>query len=385
MAFSKGLGIANKILSAVATITAVLIVAFALYMIYENAYLQHRAYSSTSIQYKPDVKEETVSVEDLMANIPEAIGWITLDNTHIDYPIVQGEDNLYYASRDIYQDPSLTGAIYLQTQNASDFTESYNLLYGHHMDNGAMFGDLTKYLDPDFFSSHLTGTLVTSKEVFDIEAISVVQTDAYEDALYDITFMDWNGYTSNVLNNGNIMVVNQNNNVTYADKFLVLSTCEGAATDGRILLICKLIETQKEVEPVITPASDAGQVIVKKGDSGKNGGGWALLDLCCLIVTFLTVIPYLMDRDDKKKDQSEQEKKKKRSNKKVVGLLFNVVMTIISLVIFIIYEDMRQPMIIKDKCTPWMLIILAAAVLAEELLLRRKKKDKDKGVETANV
>ena len=361
-----------------ATITSVSIMAFSGYMIYENAYLQHRAFSSASIQYKPDLQEETVSIDELMSNIPDAVGWITMDETHIDYPVVHGKDDLFYASRDIYQQPSLTGAIYLQAKNAGDFAESYNLLYGHHMDNGAMFGDLTKYLDPGFFNSHLTGTLVTSKEVFDIEVISVIETDAYEDATYGITSMDWNGYTANILNNSNITVVNTNSAVTSADKFLVLSTCEGAATDGRILLICKLKETQKTVDPVVTQApdqDDAGRVIVKTGDPGRYGG-WALLNLCCLLLTVMTVIPYLLDMSDKKKE---------KTIRNYAGPLINIVLAIAALVLFITHENMKQPMIMKDKYTPWMLIILGIALVAEELFSRRKKDDEEEGEETADV
>jgi len=379
MAFSKTLKIANMVLSAVATVTSVSIMAFSGYMIYENTYLQNRAFSSASIQYKPDTKEDTVSIDELMSNIPDAVGWITMDSTHIDYPIVQGEDDLFYASRDIYQQPSLTGAIYLQAANAGDFTESYNLLYGHHMDNGAMFGDLTKYLDPAFFNSHLAGTLVTSKEVFDIEVISVVKTDAYETAVYSTTSMDWNSYTATILNNSNIKVVNQNSAVTSADRFLVLSTCEGTATDGRILLICKLNDTQKSVDPVVTPKlkkDSSGRVIVKTGDAGRFGSGWSLLNLCCLILTFMTVFPYLMDMLDKKKE---------KSIKGIIGPMVNIVMVIIALWIFITYENMKTPMILKDKYTPWMLIILGIALVAEEFFARRKKKDEEAGEETADV
>ena len=379
MAFSKTLKIANKVLSAVATVTSVSIMAFSGYMIYENTYLQNRAFSSAYIQYKPELNEETVSVDELMSNIPDAVGWITMDDTHIDYPVVHGNDDLYYANRDIYQQPSLTGAIYLQAKNAGDFAESYNLLYGHHMDNGAMFGDLTKYLDQGFFSSHLTGTLVTSKEVLDVEVISVVETDAYEDAVYGITSLDWNGYTNNILNNNNIVVVNTNSAVKSAEKFLVLSTREGAATDGRILLICKLKETQKTVDPVVTQAPDedhAGRAIVKTGDSQRYGSGWALLNLCCLILTIMTVIPCLMDMTDKKKEKTPG---------RFAGPIVGILLAIAALVIFITYENMTQPMVMKDKYTPWMLIILGIALVSEEFFARRKKNEEKEGEETADV
>ena len=137
MAFASVLKIANTILSSVATATAVSVMAFSGYMLYENQYVQNRAYGSSMIQYKPQVQGDVVSIDALLANIPDAAGWITIDDTHIDYPIVQGLDDVYYANHDVYQAASLTGSIYIQAKNSNDFSDSYTLLYGHHMDNGS--------------------------------------------------------------------------------------------------------------------------------------------------------------------------------------------------------------------------------------------------------
>ena len=101
MAFASALKIANSIVSAVATITSVSIMAFSGYMIYETQYVQGKAYGAQAIEYKPVVEDDTVSVEGLLDNIPDAVGWITMDGTHIDYPVVQGEDNLFYANHDV--------------------------------------------------------------------------------------------------------------------------------------------------------------------------------------------------------------------------------------------------------------------------------------------
>ncbi|MBO4688548.1 MAG: class B sortase [Clostridiales bacterium] len=393
------LKIANSILSGVATITSVSIMAFSGYMIYENAYVSNRAFGAESLNYKPDVQEETVSIEALLANIPDAIGWITIDGTHIDYPIVKGPDDVYYASRDVNKDPSLTGAIYMQAKNQGDFSETYSLLYGHHMDNGAMFGDLSKYEETGFFDSHLTGTLVTLEDVYEIEVISLVETDAYEQAIYGITSLDWEGYNGTILNNGNIELINRNSAVTSADKFLVLSTCEGVATDGRLLLICRLTDTDKAVRPTPeptpapsedgtptpTPAGGTGK-LVKTGDSG-DGAGWALLNLCCLILTITMLLPYFFEKLEKrsKDDEEENQEEKVTTFKNYVGPVANVILAIAAVVIFVLYENMKLPMILKDRYTPWMLIILGIALATEEICSRLKKKENELGEEVADV
>ncbi len=380
MAFASVLKIVNSILSGVATVTAVSVMAFSGYMLYEDNYIQNKAYGMQSIDYKPIVTEDSVSVDELLDNIPDARGWITMDGTHIDYPVVQGPDDLYYVNRDEYGNPSLSGSIYLQAKNQPDFSDSYNLLYGHHMDNGAMFGDLTNFIDAEYFNSHLTGTLVTLKEAYSIDVVSLVRTDAYEKALYDRTSLDWDEYESEILQNENIEVIRTNPAITSAEKFIVLSTCEGVSTDGRILLICRLVSTGKQVDPTPTPKpgdptptpkpdQKGTAPIVKTGDPRNDGMGWALLNLCCLILTATTILPYVFESGGKKKKQTKM--------KNYIGPFANVILAIVAAYVFFTYENMKLPMIMKDRYTPWMLIILGVALASEEICSRRKKKDKN--------
>lgn len=368
MSFASVLKVANTVLSTVTTAVAVAVMAFSGYMIYENAYVQNRAYAAQYIDYKPVTQGNVISIEAPLENIPDFVGWVTMDDTHIDYPVVQGEDDLYYVNRDVYKNPSLSGSIYLQAKNKSDFSDTYNLLYGHHMDNGAMFGDLTMYLNKEFFDSHLTGTLVTTKEEYTLDVVSSIRTDAYEPAVYDRTSMDWDGYVKTILNNDNIEVVNTNPAITSADKFLVLSTCEGVSTDGRILLICRMVKTEKSVEPtpdpsVVTPTPRAP--IVKTGDPRYESASWAFLNLCCLILTLIAVLPYIFNIGNKEDEETR--------NRNYFGPIINVILAIVALVIFMTYENMKLPMAMRDRYTPWMLIILALALVCEEICTRKKK------------
>ena len=399
MTFAKILKFANTIVSAVATVISMSIMAFAGYMIYENTSIQQTAYGTQNLQYKPQEDGDCVSVDDLLANITDAVGWITMDDTHIDYPVVQGTDDLFYASHDVNKDQSLTGAIYMQAKNKGDFSQSYNLLYGHHMDNGAMFGDLTNYLKSDYFNSHLTGKLTTPSKVYDITVISVVKTDAYEDSVYGITSLDWDGYQNNILGNDNIQVVNTNPKVKDADKFLVLSTCEGGATNGRVLLICKITPAKQHVEPDVptptptTPPSPTsaggatpvpthsdptstptptprGGAVPRTGDKSPYGTGWSLLNLCCLILTVLAVMPYILN------SSADRKRSAGKTARDYVGPVTNIALAVMAVIIFLMFENMRLPMIFNDKYTPLMMVILGIAVISEEIASRRMKKNK---------
>ena len=104
------------------------------------------------VEYKPDEEEGlSYNFSQLMAMNPDVCGWIVMDHTGIDYPIVQGEDNFEYLDKDALGNPEISGSIFLDWQNNRKFTDPYMVLMGHHMQAGKMFGDLDKYSDETFF------------------------------------------------------------------------------------------------------------------------------------------------------------------------------------------------------------------------------------------
>ena len=112
--------------------------------------------------------------------------WLTIDDSSIDYPIMQGKDDLYYASHDAFGESSITGAIYLAAANSADFSDNYNIIYGHHMDNKAMFGALDNYRDKTFFDAHRKGVIALGSGSFDLTVFAAIETDAYESLIYTI-------------------------------------------------------------------------------------------------------------------------------------------------------------------------------------------------------
>ena len=111
------------------------------YMSAKSAFL-----SDDLLSYKPQQGEgANPSLEDLMAINKDVAGWITIDDTHIDYPVVQGKDDMEYINKDVYGEFSLSGSIFLSCMNKKDFSDNYNLVYGHHMANGGMFGDVVSF------------------------------------------------------------------------------------------------------------------------------------------------------------------------------------------------------------------------------------------------
>ena len=180
--------IGNFILSLMAVCMMIVMLAYGGYSLWDNYMINSGAFlTSDLLKYKPPENsdaEDNLSLEELMALNPETRGWLTIDGTHIDYPVVQGEDDMKYVNTDIYGEFSLSGAIFLSCINSPDFSDHYNLMYGHHMDNGGMFGDVMEFVETDHFQSHETGTLYLPHKTYGITLFACIQADAYDRIIY---------------------------------------------------------------------------------------------------------------------------------------------------------------------------------------------------------
>ena len=85
-------------------------------------------------------------------------GWLTVDGTNIDYPVMQGKDNNSYLNTDPFGNYSLTGSIFLDSRSSPDFSDEYSVVYGHHMDYGKMFGALDDFLNEKYLKQHSSGS-----------------------------------------------------------------------------------------------------------------------------------------------------------------------------------------------------------------------------------
>ena len=92
------------------------------------------------------------------------VGWLTVDGTSIDYPVMQGGNNLTFLNRNPYGEFSLSGSIFLDSRNSPDFSDEYSIIYGHHMAYGKLFGALDAFLDETYTSSHRSRTLLIGRD-----------------------------------------------------------------------------------------------------------------------------------------------------------------------------------------------------------------------------
>jgi sortase B len=168
-----------------------------------------------------------------------------VDDTSIDYPVVQGSTNLAYINEDVFGEFSITGSIFLDSQNSNDFTDPYSLLYGHHVEGNIMFGQLPQFLEDDFFESHKTGTLFGTNFNYKIEWFACLLTDAYDSAVFSTSTYQSEGDLSSLLPYLKENATQYRDlGVKASDRVIALSTCETATTDGRILLFGRMTQLQ---------------------------------------------------------------------------------------------------------------------------------------------
>ena len=145
-----------RVLVTVSLLLGLILIIFGGYSIYEQLYTQNRAFSTGGLKAS-EVQSIEVQ-ENLATQNKDYRGWLQIDGTKIDYPVMQDGNELYYAYRDSEGNFSPTGSIYMSAYNKSDLSDDYIVIYGHHMASGGMFGDLDKFLDKDFFDNHTGGT-----------------------------------------------------------------------------------------------------------------------------------------------------------------------------------------------------------------------------------
>jgi sortase B len=164
-----------------------------------------------------------------------------VDGTGIDYPVVQGENNLEYINKDIYGEFSLSGSVFLDYRNAPDFSDFYSLLYAHHMEGNVMFGELPNFQEAAYFQAHPQGILYTPEQTFEITWFACIATDAYDTNVFCPVNYVTEESRENLLDYLSQKAVQYRElDLSDGDQILGLSTCSDTSTNGRVLLFGKL-------------------------------------------------------------------------------------------------------------------------------------------------
>ena len=180
---------------------------------------------------------------------PDLVGWLRIEGTGIDLPVVQTPgDNEYYLRRGFDKVYSLAGSLFLDENCRITSPSTANwLIYGHNMSDGSMFGQLDKYAEESFYREHPTFEFDTLYEEMQWQIVAVIRTQVGADDLPYYTFFDasserdWQAKYQAVMD---LALYDTGVTAQYGDQLLTLSTCgtTSSTTDKRLAVIAKRID-----------------------------------------------------------------------------------------------------------------------------------------------
>jgi len=192
----------------------------------------------------PDILDE---YKTLYAKNKKLIGWLKIDDTNIDYPVMQTSNNEYYLDHNYNQEYDKNGSLFLD-RDCSIYPRSTNLIiYGHHMKSGNMFGNLQKYAKESYGKEHAIIQFDTIYEKAAYQVMYVFRSQVYnnDEAVFKyyqfIEANSENEFSYYMEEMSKISLYDTGVTASYGDSLITLSTCDNSQTDGRFVVVAKKI------------------------------------------------------------------------------------------------------------------------------------------------
>ena len=216
----------------------------------------------------------SVNWDALRAVNPDVVAWVYIPDTDVSYPIVHRDgDDSHYLTHDFNGNTrNVIGAEYgcvmLSGENAGDFSDAVNVIYGHNMANGSMFALLARFTDSATFNAHRTFYLLTPAGNYELTSFAV---DRVPGSSTDIVIPNPGDVTAYVQARLDASTVTPDPAAPAAseiDKVFAFSTCDAPDNSYRIITFCSVTDYQ----PVGTGADDTGAAQVDEGDIANVEG-----------------------------------------------------------------------------------------------------------------
>lgn len=227
---------------------------------YYDSHKQAKIYDSLAeiVDKTPDDTSEVMNYPGDKTFIPEyqelylenndMVGWLKIEDTKINYPVMQSKDNPnFYLKHGFDKKYTNYGCPYVQENCDMEQPSDNIVIYGHNMNDGSMFARLMKFKDKSFWENHKTISFdtLTDRQTYEVLAVfkTVVYTDSSDSFKYyhfvnAETPEDFSAYVDKCKK---LSLYDTDVTAEYGDKLLTLSTCEYSRTNGRLVVVAKLI------------------------------------------------------------------------------------------------------------------------------------------------
>lgn len=187
-------------------------------------------------------------VKELQQENTDVKGWIRIENTNINYPLLQTTDNDYYLTHNYKKENSSYGSIFINHKSNIKDNNSNTIIYGHNMKNNQMFTDLLKYEDKQFYEEHPTIKIVTDENEEEYEIIYTFKSRVFYQDEKNVfryyqyyNFENENKYNEYINNCKEIQLYDTGKTATYGECLITLITCEYSQENGRMVIVAKKI------------------------------------------------------------------------------------------------------------------------------------------------
>lgn len=239
---------AGQVISNIILVLAVGVFLFSGYKLYgifseyNKGVTEYKNIQEIVIQEKETEAEEevpsfVVDFDTLKGINPDTVAWIRFDEpSQISYPVVRGLDNNKYLKTTFEGNTNASGAIFVDVENAGDFTDKNTFVYGHNMKNGSMFGQLRKYKTQEFCAQNPFFYIYTpdgEEAVYQIFAVSIVKDTSRSYQKYYANEEDFLDYISYIRQGA---LYSTEVEIGADDQIVSLSTCTNVRDDERLLV-----------------------------------------------------------------------------------------------------------------------------------------------------
>lgn len=163
--------------------------------------------------------------------------WIQIENTNINYPVVQGSDNDYYLKHNFRKESNISGTVFVESANDIDNDKNI-ILYGHNMRNGTMFNNITNYKEESFFNEDNKINIIMNNTLYEYEAFSVYVKNVSEVNLA-IGFASEDEFINYAYNEAEESLYKKDVDFSAEDNLITLVTCSYEFTDARTIVVAR--------------------------------------------------------------------------------------------------------------------------------------------------
>ena len=181
-----------------------------------------------------------VNFDELNVRFPGIIGWIRLEGTPIDYPIMQWTDNLFFLSHLPDGTSHRSGSIFMDFRNEADFSDRNTIVYGHESRTGDMFGTLKYFREQDFYDTNKVIYIYTPERDYQLIIFAVHLMDSAVEQPR-ITFADDEQFADYLSTVKSRSIISSNVEAEADDRIVTLATCAYDFNNARLVVVGKLI------------------------------------------------------------------------------------------------------------------------------------------------